>query len=236
MIIFPAIDIRAGRCVRLLQGDYGLESVYGNPVHMAEKWAAAGAEYLHIVDLDGARVGGSQNLSVVQEILARVEIPVQMGGGIRSLPTLETVLETGVSRAILGSAAFKDPRFLEEAVERYPDQIAVSVDSRRGWLATDGWTRTTFQDALEFVHELEDLGVRTIIYTDIARDGMLAGPNLEDLQRINEAVEMNVIAAGGVSSIADLKALKDLGLYGAIIGKALYTGDIQLETAIKEVE
>lgn len=236
MHIFPAIDIRGGRCVRLLQGDYSKESTYGAPVAMAQRWAEAGAKYLHIVDLDGARDGSSANLPLVKEIIQRVKLPVQLGGGIRSLAALEEVLEARVSRALLGSAAFQDPQFLKDAVRRYPKHVAVSVDARDGLVATDGWTKTSSQDALAFVRNLEDLGVQAIVFTDIARDGMLAGPNLEGLRRINDAVELKVIAAGGVSSIKDLHALKSLGLYGAIIGKALYTGAIDLATALKEVE
>lgn len=235
MIIFPAIDIRGGRCVRLAQGDYSQETIYGDPLAVAKQWVKAGAEYLHIVDLDGAREGGSANLSIIREILTAVPVPVQLGGGIRSWPALEAVLQAGISRAILGSAALQDAEFLQQAVKRFPQRVAVSVDARCGLVATHGWTRTTTTDALEFIRRLEDLGVQTVIYTDITRDGMLTGPNLAELQRINEAVAMDVIAAGGISSLADLKALKDLGLYGAIIGKALYTGQIDLETALKEV-
>lgn len=235
MIIFPAIDIRGGRCVRLIQGDYAQESVYGDPVQMAEKWAQEGGQYLHVIDLDGARSGVTFNLPVIQAILEKVQVPVQLGGGIRSLTDLETVFDAGVSRAILGSAALKDPVFLETAVQKYSDKVAVSVDARDGMVATDGWTETSNQSALEFVRHLENLGVKTIIYTDIAKDGMLAGPNLEELRQINEAVSIDVIAAGGVTSLADLEALNELGLYGAIIGKALYTGDINLIRALKVV-
>lgn len=235
MIIFPAIDIRGGRCVRLIQGDYAQESVYGDPVQMAEKWAQEGGQYLHVIDLDGARSGVTFNLPVIQAILEKVQVPVQLGGGIRSLTDLETVFDAGVSRAILGSAALKDPVFLETAVQKYSDKVAVSVDARDGMVATDGWTETSNQSALEFVRHLESLGVKTIIYTDIAKDGMLAGPNLEELRQINEAVSIDVIAAGGVTSLADLEALNELGLYGAIIGKALYTGDINLIRALKVV-
>lgn len=235
MIIFPAIDIRGGRCVRLIQGDYAQESVYGDPVQMAEKWVQEGGQYLHVIDLDGARSGVTFNLPVIQAILEKVQVPVQLGGGIRSLTDLETVFDAGVSRAILGSAALKDPVFLETAVQKYSDKVAVSVDARDGMVATDGWTETSNQSALEFVRHLESLGVKTIIYTDIAKDGMLAGPNLEELRQINEAVSIDVIAAGGVTSLADLEALNELGLYGAIIGKALYTGDINLIRALKVV-
>lgn len=235
MIIFPAIDIRGGRCVRLIQGDYAQESVYGDPVQMAEKWVQEGGQYLHVIDLDGARSGVTFNLPVIQAILEKVQVPVQLGGGIRSLTDLETVFDAGVSRAILGSAALKDPVFLETAVQKYSDKVAVSVDARDGMVATDGWTETSNQSALEFVRHLENLGVKTIIYTDIAKDGMLAGPNLEELRQINEAVSIDVIAAGGVTSLADLEALNELGLYGAIIGKALYTGDINLIRALKVV-
>jgi len=236
MIIFPAIDIRGGRCVRLVQGDYSRENQYGDPVAAAERWAAAGAQYLHVVDLDGAREGHSKNLPVVKEIVARVGLPVQLGGGIRSMQALESVLEAGVARAVLGSAALRDPRFFTEALDRFRERIAAAVDVRNGLVASDGWAKTSTQPALDFVRQLEGLGVQAIIYTDISRDGMLAGPNLEALRRVQETAAVNVIAAGGVSSIEDLQALKSLGLYGAIVGKALYTGALDLGKAIKEVE
>lgn len=236
MILFPAIDIRGGKCVRLIQGDYNKEDVYGNPVEMAEKWESLGAEALHVVDLDGAKEGVSQNLDVIKEIVETTNVPIQVGGGIRSIQAIEKLVEIGVSRIILGTAALENPEFLKEAVETFKEKIAVSIDAKNGYVATEGWTKTSERQAADFAKELEALGVKTIIYTDIAKDGMLAGPNFKELQHINEHVNINVIASGGVTTIDDVRQLKVLQLYGAIVGKALYTGDFSLETALKEVE
>lgn len=236
MILFPAIDIRGGKCVRLIQGDYNKEDVYGNPVEMAEKWESIGAEALHVVDLDGAKEGVSQNLDVIKEIVETTNVPIQVGGGIRSIQAIEKLVEIGVSRIILGTAALENPEFLKEAVETFKEKIAVSIDAKNGYVATEGWTKTSERQAADFAKELEALGVKTIIYTDIAKDGMLAGPNFKELQHINEHVNINVIASGGVTTIDDVRQLKALQLYGAIVGKALYTGDFSLETALKEVE
>lgn len=236
MILFPAIDIRGGKCVRLIQGDYNKEDVYGNPVEMAEKWESLGAEALHVVDLDGAKEGVSQNLDVIKEIVETTNVPIQVGGGIRSIQAIEKLVEIGVSRIILGTAALENPEFLKEAVETFKEKIAVSIDAKNGYVATEGWTKTSERQAADFAKELEALGVKTIIYTDIAKDGMLAGPNFKELQHINEHVNINVIASGGVTTIDDVRQLKALQLYGAIVGKALYTGDFSLETALKEVE
>ena len=236
MILFPAIDIRNGKCVRLIQGDYNKEQTYGDPVEMAKKWESLGAEYLHIVDLDGALVGESKNLAAIGNILKEVQIPVQVGGGIRNMERIEKLIGMGVTRVILGSAALKDREFLKEAVEKYGDAIAVSIDAKSGYVATDGWTKTSTTLALDFAEEIEAIGVKTIIYTDIAKDGMLEGPNLVELEKINKATTMDVIASGGVSSIADLQQIAKLNMYGAIIGKALYTGKVDLKLALEGVE
>ncbi|MEK0286612.1 1-(5-phosphoribosyl)-5-[(5-phosphoribosylamino)methylideneamino]imidazole-4-carboxamide isomerase [Caldifermentibacillus hisashii] len=235
MILFPAIDIRDGKCVRLIQGDYGKQQTYGDPVEMAKKWEEAGAEFLHIVDLDGALVGETKNLSAIQLILETIHIPIQLGGGIRSLEKVERLMEMGVSRVILGSAALRDEQFLDEALETYGSAIAVSIDAKNGFVATDGWTKTSEVEALAFAKKLEEKGCQTIVYTDIAKDGMLSGPNFSELEKINWETTMDVIASGGVSSLEDLRKLKALNMYGAIIGKAIYTGKINLEQALKEV-
>ena len=234
MIIFPAIDILDGQCVRLIQGDYNREKVYSNsPVDMAKQWEKKGAEYIHIVDLNGAKTGVSINKEIIKEIANTVSIPVQVGGGIRSVDTIKYYLENGVSRVIIGTAAINDPAFLKAAVEKYGDKIAVSLDARNGYVATDGWTDTSDVAALDLVKQLEDIGVKTIVYTDIAKDGMLQGPNLQEQQTINEATSMNVIASGGVTTKEDVENLQTLNMYGTIIGKALYDGKLDFETLVE---
>lgn len=201
MIIFPAIDILDGQCVRLIQGDYNQESVYSNsPVDMAKQWEEKGAEFIHIVDLDGAKSGNSTNKDIIQKIAQTVNIPVQVGGGIRSLEIIDTHIDNGVNRVIIGTAAIQDPDFLKAAVEKYGDKIVVSLDARNGFIATDGWTDTSEVKALDLVKDLEKIGVKTIVYTDIAKDGMLQGPNLDEQQAINEATTIDVIASGGVTT------------------------------------
>lgn len=234
MIIFPAIDILNGQCVRLIQGDYNQEKIYSNsPIDMAKKWEAKGAEFIHIVDLDGAKTGDSINKKVILDIAKTVNIPVQVGGGIRSLDIISTYLENGVNRVIIGTAAINDPVFLKAAVEKYGDKIAVSLDARNGYVATDGWTDTSDVAALDLVKQLEDIGVKTIVYTDIAKDGMLQGPNLQEQQTINEATSMNVIASGGVTTKEDVENLQALNMYGTIIGKALYDGKLDFESLVE---
>ncbi len=234
MIIFPAIDILDGQCVRLIQGDYNQEKVYSNsPIDMAKKWEAKGAEFIHIVDLDGAKTGDSINKKVIQDIAKTVSIPVQVGGGIRSLDIIATYLENGVDRVIIGTAAINDPDFLKAAVQKYGDKIAVSLDARNGYVATDGWTDTSNVAALDLVKELDKIGVKTIVYTDIAKDGMLQGPNLQEQQTINEATSMDVIASGGVTTKEDVENLQALEMYGTIIGKALYDGKLDFETLVE---
>lgn len=234
MIIFPAIDILKGKCVRLIQGDYNQEKVYGDsPVAMAKKWEEKGAEYIHIVDLDGAKSGDSINKSVIKEIAENVNIPIQVGGGIRSLDIISFYLNSGVSRVIIGTAAIQDPEFLKEAVNKYGDKIAVSLDARNGFVATDGWTDTSEVKAIDLVKQLEQIGVKTIVYTDIAKDGMLQGPNLEEQRAINDATSMNVIASGGVTTKEDVDNLQTLDLYGTIIGKALYDGKLDFESVVE---
>ena len=230
MIIFPAIDILQGRCVRLIQGDYNREKVYSDsPVDMAKQWEAKGAEFIHIVDLDGAKSGKSINEDIIIEIAKSVNIPIQVGGGIRSMETVKTYLDNGVNRVIIGTAAIEDESFLKEAVEVYSERIVVSLDAKNGYIATDGWTDTSDVLALDLAKKLETIGVKTIVYTDIAKDGMLQGPNLEEQKAINEATKMDVIASGGVTTKEDVENLKQLNMYGAIVGKALYDGKITLE-------
>lgn len=234
MIIFPAIDILKGKCVRLIQGDYNKEVVYGDsPVDMAKQWQAKNAEFIHIVDLDGARSGKSLNEQIIIDIAKAVDVPIQVGGGIRSMETVKTYLDNGVNRVIVGTAAIEDEAFLQEAVETYKERIVVSLDAKDGYVATEGWTDTSDVRALDIVKDLEKLGVKTIVYTDIAKDGMLQGPNLEEQRAINEATSIDVIASGGVTTREDVDNLKELNMYGAIVGKALYDGKITFEELIK---
>lgn len=234
MIIFPAIDILKGKCVRLIQGDYNREKVYGDsPVDMAKQWEEKGAEFIHIVDLDGARSGKSINEQIIIDIAKAVDVPIQVGGGIRSMDTVERYLHNDINRVIVGTAAIEDKQFLQEAVESYGERIVVSLDAKDGYVATEGWTDTSNVRALDIVKDLEKLGVKTIVYTDIAKDGMLQGPNLEEQKTMNEATSIDVIASGGVTTREDVDQLKQLNMYGAIVGKALYDGKITFEELIK---
>lgn len=237
MIIFPAVDIRGGRCVRLEQGRFDSETVYGgDPVAMAEKWVSMGARWLHVVDLDGARTGSGENRKIIAEIAIRIGVPVQMGGGIRTMDDITTVLESGVARVILGTSAVKNPDLVSEALRMYPGRVAVGIDAREGRVAIDGWEKLSSHTAVEFAKRMEQLGCKVIIYTDISTDGMMAGPNIESMEEMIRSVNMDVIASGGVSSLQDLKNLRDIGAAGAIVGKAIYTGVLDLKQAIQVVK
>ncbi len=229
MLIYPAIDIKNGKCVRLTQGLINEEKKYfDDPVEAAKLWQSQGAKVLHIVDLDGAFEGSPKNLSIIKSIIKEVDIPVQVGGGIRSLAAIEALLEAGAARAILGTKALEDKEMLTEAVKRFGDRIVVSIDAKGGYVATEGWVKTSELTVLQFVKALEDIGVATVVYTDIARDGMLMGPDIEGLMAIKQAAAIKVIASGGISSQADLDKLKELAVEGAIVGKALYEGKLKL--------
>lgn len=235
MILFPAIDIRNGKCVRLRQGDYAQEKVYhDSPVTVAMEWEKQGAEYLHIVDLDGAKTGTPANQSAIQSIAKQTSIPIQLGGGIRSMETIETYISLGVDRVIIGTAAINDREFLQQAVNRFGNNIAVSIDARNGYVATNGWVETSEVKAADLIKDLENVGVATIIYTDILKDGMLAGPNFDELKTIQAATSVQVIASGGVTDVQDVTRLASLELYGAIIGKALYDGTLSFSELQKE--
>lgn len=240
MLIIPAIDLRHGKCVRLLQGRPEDETVFSDdPVAMAMRWQNEGAELLHLVDLNGAFNGVQRNLSVIKEIVDTIDIPVQLGGGIRDMARIERLIKFGVWRVILGTAALKNPDLVTTACEQYGERIAVGIDAKDGMVATQGWLDVSEKPAIEFAQEMESRGVQTIIYTDIKRDGMLTGPNLESTRLIAEAVNIDVIASGGISSLSDIQALKPLesvGVVGAITGKALYTKAINLKEAIKMVK
>ncbi len=233
MIIFPAIDIRNEKCVRLTQGDYSKMTVYGvDPVEVALKWQSKGAEYLHIVDLDGAKDGKRVNGDVIEKIVKSTEIPIQVGGGIRDTKAVEELLSNGVSRVIIGTGAIKDLKWLSELVRVYGEKICVSIDAKNGFVATDGWEQISEINAVDFAVNLENIGVRTIVYTDIQKDGMLKGPNFKMYEELMKKVNLDIIASGGITTIEDVETLKRMGVYGAIIGKALYDEKIKLEEAI----
>src|SRR5690625_2703503 len=235
MIIFPAIDLLDGKWVRLILGDYNQEVVYSDSaVELAKVWEAKGADFIHIVDLNGAKSGESVNKTIIEKIAKAVSIPVQVGGGVRSIETIENYIKSGVDRAIIGTPAINDKEFLREAVKRFADHLVVSVDARSGYVATEGWTDTSDVKALDLVIELESMGVKTIVYTDIAKDGMLEGPNLDEQAAINRATSIDVIASGGITTPQDITNLEELNIYGAIIGKALYDGKLDFEKLMTE--
>ena len=236
MILFPAIDIRNGRCVRLTEGKFECETVFAeDPAEMAVRWADAGAEYLHVVDLDGALAGQSSNTEVIKRILAKVKMPVQVGGGIRTLANIENMLALGVTRVILGSVAVRDPELVREACQKFPGQVVVGIDAKNGEVAVEGWGIGGGIGAIELAKKMAAVGVEYIIFTDISRDGMLSGVNVEATAELAKASGVKVIASGGVSSLADLKALQVHeadGIEGCIIGKAIYTGALDLKEAL----
>jgi phosphoribosylformimino-5-aminoimidazole carboxamide ribotide isomerase len=233
MILYPAIDIRGGRCVRLIEGDFDRETTYdSDPTLAARRWAEAGAEWLHVVDLDGAVAGRPINVETVAQIRAAVDVPIQLGGGLRQLTDLEDAFSAGVDRTILGTVALRDPELVISAVARWDDRIAVALDARDGRLATDGWLGQTNTTAVEVAQRLARSGVSHFIYTDIRRDGTLSGPNLPGLSELIEEVDADVIASGGIASFDDIKAVATVGAAGAIVGRALYDGRIDLAEAV----
>ena len=236
MEVIPAIDLKDGRCVRLLQGDFDKETVFStDPTAVARRWQEAGAPRIHVVDLQGAASGRAHNSEAVARILEAVDIPIQLGGGVRNMESLEGWLTRGVQRVVLGTAAVEDPDFLTEACSKFGDAVIVGIDARDGKVAASGWTRTTEVDAISFIERVGELGARRIIYTDIATDGMLKGPNLASVRQITSRTALPIIASGGVSTNDHLLSLKTLSVEGAIIGRALYTGDLDLREAIKSV-
>lgn len=233
MIIYPAIDLRDGKCVRLVEGDFSRETVFdADPAAVARRWAEAGAEWLHVVDLDGAVAGRPVNLPAIEAISAAVDIPIQLGGGLRTLENLESAFAAGISRTILGTAALEVPELVAAAVERWGDAIAVGLDARDGKLATRGWLDQSDALAVDVARALQAVGVRHFIFTDIRRDGTLSGPNLESLAELIAAVDADVIASGGVGRLADIEAAREVGAAGAIVGRALYDGRVDLAEAI----
>ena len=236
MIVIPAVDIKNGRCVRLFQGRMDKETVFSeNPAQMAEQWERCGAERLHVVDLDGAVKESPQNRRAVQEILKAVSMPVQIGGGIRDLHTIESYLNLGLDQVILGTVAQKNPQLLEEACKRFEGKIVAGIDAREDRVAVQGWTETTAVNPYDLARSLESSGVAAIIFTDISRDGMRSGPNIESTRRMCRTVQLPVICAGGVTSLDDLRELIPLetdGLTGVITGRAIYEGTLDLSEAV----
>ena len=234
MYIFPAIDLVQGKAVRLLKGDYARMTVYSDdPLSVARRFRSDGAEYLHMVDLEGARDGGTPNFDVVAAAARESGLRVEIGGGIRSADVIERYLEAGVYRVILGTAAVTDRPFLRDAVRRYGARVAVGVDVKDSFVAIKGWLETSRDTLEDFCAGLQGLGVDTVICTDISRDGAMQGTNRELYRRLSQAFSLRLVASGGVSTLEDIRALRGMNLYGAIVGKALYTGDIDLKEAIE---
>lgn len=234
MILYPAIDLKDGNCVRLLRGEMSAATIFGDdPAAQAAKFQAAGCEWLHLVDLNGAFAGEPVNAAAVEAILKRVKVPAQLGGGIRDMKTIAMWLEKGLARVILGTAAVENPDLVRDAARAFPGQVAVGIDARKGFVATKGWATETTIQATDLARQFEDAGVAALIYTDIDRDGAMQGPNTAATDALARAVAIPVIASGGVSSMADLIALRDTGtIAGAISGRALYDGAIDLTSAL----
>ena len=234
MRIYPAIDIKDGKCVRLLRGNFSDMTVYGDdPVEMAMKWESLGGEYIHVVDLDGAVKGHGVNADIIRKICDSVNVPVQTGGGIRSMEDIETKLGCGIERVIIGTKAVADADFVKEAVSRYGDRIVIGIDAKDGMAAVEGWEKTSEYTAGELAKRMADIGVKTIVYTDIATDGTLAGPNVEAMREMVGAVGIDVIASGGIGNIGHIRSLVPTGVEGVIVGRALYTGAVDLAEAVK---
>jgi phosphoribosylformimino-5-aminoimidazole carboxamide ribotide isomerase len=231
--VWPAIDLRGGQCVRLQQGDYNRETVFNNdPVAVARQFVADGGEYLHLVDLDGARDGKLVNLEVVRAITAAVEIPCELGGGVRTEDDIRTLLGAGLSRVVVGTKALREPEWFREMCHKFPNKIALGIDARNGMVATHGWLETSDVSAVAMARQFADEPIAALIYTDIATDGMLQGPNLAAMREMAEAVSLPVIASGGVSSAQDVSKLTDTGVAGCIIGRAFYEGHLTLKNAL----
>lgn len=239
MDVIPAIDLLGGRCVRLYQGDYDQSQVYNeDPVAVAQRWVDEGANRLHLVDLDGAKAGKPENWQAIRAIAAAIDIPIEVGGGLRDRDRVAALFDLGVRYGILGTAAVENPELVGELSQQYPGQIIVGIDARDGKVATRGWLETSTIEAVDLARQMSDLGAAAIIYTDIARDGTLQGPNIDSLRQVATAIEIPIIASGGVSSVRDLLrllALEPQGVSGAIVGKALYTGDLSLKEALRAV-
>ena len=237
MQIWPAIDLRGGKCVRLKQGDYQRETVYGDdPAAMARQWVGQGARCLHLVDLDGARDGSTANFDAVRQIVTAIDVPCELGGGIRDEDAIARYLKLGLTRLIVGTRALKEPAWFREMCRRFPQQLALAIDARAGLVAIDGWQQTTATSAIALAREFATEPLAAVIYTDISRDGMLQGPNLTAMAEMKSAVSLPVIASGGVTTAADVRQLAETGLDGCIIGRALYEGNLTLADALSAAE
>ena len=235
MLILPAIDLRGGQCVRLRQGDYAQETVFGDdPAEMARRWESEGGHLLHLVDLDGAKSGKPENLDAVKKILAAVKIPCELGGGIRDEETIRELLEMGVNRVIIGTRALRDPVWFREMCRKFPKRLVLGIDARNGKVATHGWLETSETDAVELAKQFSDADaeIAAIIYTDIATDGMMQGANVAGMAEMKRAVPVPVVASGGVTTLEDVRRLAEVGMDGCIIGRALYEGTINLAEAV----
>ena len=235
MNIFPAIDLYGGKAVRLFKGDYAQMTVYSDdPVSVARSFKEAGAEYIHLVDLEGAKTGGTPHIALIERIVTECGLKAEIGGGVRSEEVIKKYLDAGAMRVILGTAAVTNPGFTREMAQKYGAGVAVGVDIKDGFVATHGWTELSGSDCFGFCSELADAGVQTVICTDVSRDGAMRGANLELYRELNARFKLDIVASGGVSSLEDVRELRDMGLYGAILGKALYTGAVKLADAIEE--
>lgn len=234
MQLYPAIDLKGGKCVRLKQGEFDNVTVYSEePYKIAEYFEQSGATFIHLVDLDGALAGHSVNAEVIRRIADTVSIPLELGGGIRSFRDIEEVLSLGISRIIIGTKAVSDPGFVSKAIETFgADKIVIGVDAKNGMVAVEGWEKVSDKTALSMCQHMKEIGIKTIIYTDIAKDGMLSGPNIEQTKRISDETGLDIIASGGVSCLEDLENISKQGIHGAIIGKALYEKRIDLREAV----
>lgn len=233
MEVWPAIDLRGGNCVRLKQGDYGRETVFGeDPAAMARHWADEGGQRLHLVDLDGARDGVPANLPSIRAVVEAVDIPCELGGGIRSEQSIHQLLELGLARLVIGTLAVRQPDWFREMAEKFPGRLVLGIDARDGRVAAEGWTETSDVGAIELARQFAALPIAAIVYTDIATDGMLGGPNVEAMAAMQRAVDMAVIASGGVTTAEDVAALRRAGLAGCIIGRSLYEGKLKLPDAL----
>lgn len=238
MQLYPAIDIKDGKCVRLTQGLFDNVTIYSDtPADMARQWVEQGATFLHLVDLDGALAGKSVNETVIRAIAQTVSVPIQIGGGIRSAEAIQAMLDAGVTRVIIGTKAVQHPAFIKEIVERFgAERIVIGVDAKDGMVAIEGWEKVSSLSALDLCNQMKAYGVRHIVYTDISKDGMLTGPNVAYTQKLTEETGMDIIASGGVSCMSDLEELDKRGIHGAIIGKALYEKRISLQEAVQRFE
>lgn len=235
MIVIPAIDLKDGKCVRLYKGEFSkLEVVSDSPLNTAAAFQDEGAEFIHIVDLDGALKGEPANLSTIEEIIKNIKVPVEVGGGIRSLKTIDKLFKIGVNRIILGTAALKDKNIIYEAVKHYGNNIAVGIDVKGENVAVEAWRKISDTNYIAFAEEMENMGVGTLIITDISKDGTLKGPNLEMIEKVKKNTKLQIIASGGIKSIENIRALKAIDIYGVITGKAIYSGSLNLREAIKE--